>query len=143
MCPQTLHKGIELESFFNSQHWKDSVVLRAVANQFSSFLKLLLNIEALYSNLSSRWRNVPGQTFESGGFSSAVYSQKSEALTVIEGKGGLFDCLYRSATRIIVLFLEVVDADALNAVRIFLGGLSRVNQQRFLVKHRGSINLAA
>lgn len=137
MCPEALHKGVELEGLFNSQHREYSVVLRAVANQFSGFLELLLNIKALNGNFSRCRRDIPCQTLKSGGLSSAVNSQKSKALTVIEGKRRFFYCFDRSAKGTCVLFLEVVNPDALNTVRVFLvGGLRRVDQQGFPIKHR-------
>lgn len=88
----TLDQCVELQSFFHSQFREDSVVLWAIADQLSGILELLLDVEALNRNHASCWSDFPRQTLESGRFSCAIDTKKSEAFTVVKTKRRLLDC---------------------------------------------------
>jgi len=113
-----LDKCIELQSLLDGHHGEDGVVLGTVPNQLSRILELLLNVEALDSDLASRWCDLASQTLERGGLSSTIDSEQREALAVVKAEAGLLDSADRCATRRVVLLLEVVHSDAVNVVRI-------------------------
>ena len=83
MCTDTFDQSVELYSLFDCQLREDSIVLRAVANQHSSLLELLLDVIALYRDLTGCRLRFSRQTLESGRLSRPVNSQQGKALAII------------------------------------------------------------
>ena len=117
---QTLEQAVVFESLLNCHVGEDCIILRAVSNQLSSLIELILNIKALDGDFSLSWIDFSGQTLESGRFTGTIDSQQSKALSIVKSKGRFVDSFHRHITHLLILFLEVVDSDTLNVSRISL-----------------------
>ena len=87
----TLDKSIELDGLLDCESGEDRIVLRAVADQLSSVFKLLLDIEALNSDLASCWHYISSQTLEGRRFSSSINTEKGKAFAVVETERSTLD----------------------------------------------------
>ena len=60
-----LDQSIELDSLLDSELREDSIILRAVSDQLPCLCELLLDVESLDSDVTSRGRDLSRQTLES------------------------------------------------------------------------------
>ena len=95
----------------HSQDWEQCIVLRTVANQFTGFLEIFLNVIACDGDLTSGWSCVSCQSLEGGRLACTVDSEQSEALTIIKTKRHFLNSKDWTSTKVSVSFSETIDSD--------------------------------
>ena len=87
----TLDASEVLNVFLNGHVLENGIGLRAVTDKFLDLVEILADVKRANMDRSFSRLNLTGQTLESGRLSSAVHTEKSEALSCLEAKGDVLD----------------------------------------------------
>jgi len=79
----TLDRSVEPEMFKTSHEREDCIMLWTVADKLPGLTKFVEDVMASDGNLSARWDDIPCQTLESRRFSSSIYTEQCEALSIV------------------------------------------------------------